>query len=104
MALRRTRVSVNSLMRQAKCLFSPKITKHLQIQLPTPLPFSGIEFEPRQVQRALLNRTAMRVADRREVSGRVTAEDVSLERIHYSFRKVCTLVASFKLADWRRVP
>jgi integrase len=35
-------------MRQAKSLFSPKITKHLQIQLPTPLPFSGIEFEPRQ--------------------------------------------------------
>ena len=36
------------MMRQAKSLFSPKITKHLQIQLPTPLPFSGIEFEPRQ--------------------------------------------------------
>jgi integrase len=48
MALRKSRVSVNSLMRQAKSLFSPKITKHLQIQLPTPLPFSGIEFEPRQ--------------------------------------------------------
>jgi integrase len=46
-ALRRARVSVNSLIRQAKSLFSPKITRHLALELPDPLPFSGIEFEPR---------------------------------------------------------
>jgi hypothetical protein len=56
------------------------------------------------MQRALLNRATMRVADTMEVSGGVTADDVNLERIHYSFRKVCTLIASSKRADWRRVP
>jgi len=45
--LRRAKVSVNSLIRQAKCLFSPKITRHLELELPDPLPFHGIEFEPR---------------------------------------------------------
>ena len=56
------------------------------------------------MQRAVLNRATMRVAETTEVSGRVTADDVNLERIHYSFRKVFTLVASSKRADWRRVP
>jgi len=56
------------------------------------------------MQRALLNRATMRVAETTEVSGRGNADDVNLERIHYGFRKVCTLVASFKRADWRRVP
>jgi integrase len=46
-SLRRARVSVNSLVRQAKSLFSPKITRHLELELPQPLPFSGVEFEPR---------------------------------------------------------
>jgi hypothetical protein len=53
---------------------------------------------------AMLNRATMRVADTTDVSGRVTADEVNLERIHYSFRKVCTLVASSKRAEWRRVP
>jgi hypothetical protein len=53
---------------------------------------------------AMLNRATMRVADTTDVSGRVTADNVNLEQIHYSFRKVCTLVASSKRADWRRVP
>ena len=57
-----------------------------------------------KMQRALLNRATMRVAETTEVSGRVTADGVNLERIHYSFRKVCTLVASSKQADWNRVP
>jgi hypothetical protein len=56
------------------------------------------------MQRALLNRATMRMAETTEVSGRVTADEMNLERIHYSFRKVCTLVASSKRADWRRVP
>jgi hypothetical protein len=56
------------------------------------------------MQRAVLNRAIIEVAETTEVSGRVTADDVNLERIHYSFRKVCTLVASSKRADWRRVP
>jgi len=56
------------------------------------------------MQRATLNRATMRVAETTDISGRVTADDVNLERIHYSFRKVCTLVASSKRADWRRVP
>jgi hypothetical protein len=56
------------------------------------------------MQRAMLNRATIRVAETTEVSGRVTADDVNLERIHHSFRKVCTLVASPKRADWRSVP
>jgi hypothetical protein len=56
------------------------------------------------MQRALLNRATMRVTETTEVSGRVTADDVNLERIHNQIRKVCTLVASSKRADWRRVP
>jgi hypothetical protein len=56
------------------------------------------------MQHALHNRAIIHVADRTDLSGRVTADDVNLERIHYSFRKVCTLVASSKRADWRRVP
>ena len=48
------------------------------------------------MQRALLNRATMLMAETAEVSGRVTADDVNLERIHYSFRKVRTLVASSK--------
>ena len=56
------------------------------------------------MQRAVLNRATMRVAETTEVSGTVTADGVNLERIHYSFHKVCTLVASSKRADCRRVP
>ena len=35
-------------MRRAKSLFAPAAVKHLTVQLPTPLPFTGISFEPRQ--------------------------------------------------------
>jgi integrase len=45
---RQAKVSVNSFMRQARSLFSPKIVRHLAIELPTPLPFTGIAFEARQ--------------------------------------------------------
>jgi integrase len=47
-ALRKARISVNSIMRQARSLFSPKILRHLDLSLPNPLPFAGVEFEPRQ--------------------------------------------------------
>jgi integrase len=47
-ALRRARISVNSIMRQARSLFSPKILRHLGLSLTNPLPFAGVEFEPRQ--------------------------------------------------------
>jgi integrase len=45
---RQAKVSVNSFMRQARSLFSPDILRHLSIELPEPLPFTGIAFEPRQ--------------------------------------------------------
>jgi integrase len=47
-ALRKARISVNSIMRQARSLFSPKAVRHLGLSLPNPLPFAGVEFEPRQ--------------------------------------------------------
>ena len=35
-------------MRRSRSLFSPKILRQLQLSLPSPLPFDGVEFEPRQ--------------------------------------------------------
>jgi integrase len=45
---RRAKVSVNSLLGQARCLFSAEILRHLAIELPDQLPFTGVAFEPRQ--------------------------------------------------------
>jgi hypothetical protein len=49
--LRSARTSFNSFLRRAKSLFAPGAIKHLSIQLPSPLPFEGIAFEPRQSMR-----------------------------------------------------
>lgn len=49
--LRSARISANSFLRRAKSLFAERATKHLSIQLPSPLPFDGISFEPRQSMR-----------------------------------------------------
>lgn len=43
--------NVNSIMRQAKTLFSPKHTRFLPLEMPSPLPFEGVEFFPRQSMR-----------------------------------------------------
>jgi integrase len=43
---RHAKVSVNSFLRRARCLFSPKVLRHLDINCENP--FTGIEFEPRQ--------------------------------------------------------
>ena len=48
LALRKARISVNSLLRQARSLFATKRIRHLQLSLPNPLPFDGMDFEPRQ--------------------------------------------------------
>jgi hypothetical protein len=46
---RAAKVTVNTFLRQARSLFSAKILKHLRdVSLPDPLPFAGVEFEPRQ--------------------------------------------------------
>lgn len=47
-ALRQAKVSVNFFLRQSKNLFSPAVLRHLDIELPSPLPFSGIQLELRQ--------------------------------------------------------
>jgi integrase len=48
---RSARISVNSYLRRAQCLFGPKAIKHLSLTLPSPLPFAGIDFEKRQSMR-----------------------------------------------------
>jgi hypothetical protein len=48
LALRKARISVNSLMRRARSLFSSKILRYLQVAIPSVKPFDGVEFEPRQ--------------------------------------------------------
>lgn len=45
---RAARVSVNSLMRQAKSLFAPAVLKFVSLELPGASPFAGVSFEPRQ--------------------------------------------------------
>jgi integrase len=45
---RRAKVSVNSFIRRARSLFSLSIVRHLGLELPVPLPFTGIALEPRQ--------------------------------------------------------
>jgi integrase len=45
---RSARVSANSFLRCAKSLFSPRVVKHVGLELPSPLPFSDVQFEPRQ--------------------------------------------------------
>jgi integrase len=44
---RRARTSVNAFLRNARALFSAKIVRHLNLVLPDPLPFTGVEYEPR---------------------------------------------------------
>jgi integrase len=44
---RSARVSVNSYLHRAKCLFGKQILKHLRLALPDPAPFSSVEFEKR---------------------------------------------------------
>jgi len=48
---RAAKISVNSLMRQAKSLFSPGVLKFIRLELPNALPFTGVDFEPRQSMR-----------------------------------------------------
>jgi hypothetical protein len=45
---RSARVSVNSFLRCARSLFSAQILEHIDLQLPDPLPFAGVQFEPKQ--------------------------------------------------------
>jgi integrase len=44
---RSARVSVNSYLRRAKCLFAKESLARLDITLPDPLPFAGVTFEKR---------------------------------------------------------
>ena len=49
---RSARISSNSIIRQARSLFAPKVVKFLgALRLPGPLPFSGVEFFPRESMR-----------------------------------------------------
>src|SRR4030095_388131 len=49
---RAAKISVNSFLRRAKSLFAPNAIKHLsRVQLPSPLPFDKVSFEPRQSMR-----------------------------------------------------
>jgi hypothetical protein len=45
------------------------------------------------MQHAVHNRATIHVADRTDVNGRVTADEVNLDRFHNRIRKVCALVA-----------
>jgi integrase len=49
---RAAKISVNAFLRRAKSLFAPDAVKHLsRVQLPSPLPFDKVSFEPRQSMR-----------------------------------------------------
>jgi len=51
LSMRTAKITVNSIIRRAKSLFAPGATAHLECVLPSPLPFTGIKFEPRQSMR-----------------------------------------------------
>ena len=48
---RRARITCNSLMRQAKSLFSPKLLAHVTMHRPDKLPFDGVAFYERESMR-----------------------------------------------------
>jgi integrase len=49
---RAARISANSIVRQARSLFAPKVVKFLKtLRLPDPLPFAGVEMFPRESMR-----------------------------------------------------
>ena len=45
------------------------------------------------MQHPIYSRATIHVADRTDLSGRVTADEVNLDRIRNSIRKVCAFVA-----------
>ena len=45
---RSARVSVNTFLRCARSLFSANVLEHIELELPNPLPFAGVQFEPKQ--------------------------------------------------------
>jgi integrase len=71
-ALRSARTSCNSFLRRAKSLFAPSAVKHLSLQLPAPLPFDGIAFEPRQSARyrSTIDPEALTLAASEELAGK----------------------------------
>jgi hypothetical protein len=48
---RRARISCNSIMRQAKSLFAPRLLAHVTMQKPDKLPFDGVAFYKREIMR-----------------------------------------------------
>jgi integrase len=48
LSLRKARISVNTFLRRSRSLFSGKVLRQLHLNLPSPLPFDGVESEPRQ--------------------------------------------------------
>ena len=44
---RRARISANHFLRSGRSLFSAKIRRHIDLPFPDPLPFNGIEFDPK---------------------------------------------------------
>jgi hypothetical protein len=69
LAFPKARISVNTFLRRSRSLFSKKVLKQLQLRLPSPLPFDGVEFEPRQSMKyrsdfnVIILRLALRVSD-----------------------------------------
>lgn len=48
---REAKNSANAFLRNARSLFSPKLLKFIQVNLPAILPFAGVQFEPRSSTR-----------------------------------------------------
>jgi hypothetical protein len=46
------------------------------------------------MQRVMLDRATIRVADRTDLSGRSAADEENLDRFHNRIRKVCALVTA----------
>jgi hypothetical protein len=79
-SLRTARISVNAILRRARSLFSPRKLRHLALTLPRPLPFEGIEFEPRQ---------SMKYRSEIDVEKLITRARQELEQLVDAASQVC---------------
>ncbi len=73
---RAARISVNSMMQQAKNLFAPAVLKFIEFDASAVKPFAGVEFEPRQSMRY---RSGFEIEEViREAQGELPAEQMKI--------------------------
>lgn len=70
LTLKHANITARSIMLSSKALFSPKVTKHLTVKLPSPLPFHGVSLPEvgRSRYKSEIDPAALLVAAKRELA------------------------------------